>query len=146
MFTAFDDTPLDNIVWMPAHQGKGAAAIKAKSDDTPLTLVDIETNDMADRLAKRGVEDHRVPYRVRQEWQRCLKTATERAKWTARATREANNLPNFPYSDSESSRKAAEEARKRKLWDKADGTIQPKAPARKIAVVARPPTLGDMRW
>ena len=114
---------------------------RTKSDGTPLTLQDIEANDMADGLAKRGVEDHRVPYRVRQEWERCMKTTTARAQWIARATREANNLPQFPFSDSESSRRAADEAKKKKLEAKSMGGEKSKL-VPKVAAFARSPALG----
>ena len=70
-----------------------------------------------------------------------MKTTTARAKWIARATREANNLPHFPFSDSESSRKAAEEARKKKLKAKAEGDGKSKPPL-KVAAFARSPALG----
>ena len=65
LFSAFDDAPPSSIIWMPAHQKEGAAAIRTKSDGPPLTMQDIEANELADGLAKRGVEDHRAPYRVR---------------------------------------------------------------------------------
>ena len=145
LFTAFDDTPVENIVWMPAHQDDGKAKVRTKSNGTPLTQQDIDANDLADRLAKRGIEDHRVPYRVRQEWLRCRETTMARAKWIARATYEANNLPAYPFSDSESSRKAAEEAKKKRARDIADGIIPPKAAktkGKKTTASARPPALG----
>ena len=43
LFSALDDTPTECLVWMPAHQGK--AAVRTKSDGTPLTQMDIEVND-----------------------------------------------------------------------------------------------------
>ena len=82
-----------------------------------------------------------MPYRVRQEWEHCMKVTTARAKWIARATREANNLPHFPFSDSESSRKAAEEARKKKLSAKAEGAADAR-PVLKVVAFARSPALG----
>ena len=113
-----------------------------ESDGTPLTEQDIETNGEADCLAKRGVEDHRVPYRVRKEWLRCMADTTSRAKWIARATKEANNQPEYPFSDSESSRRAAEEAKKKRARDIVDGTILAKTKGRKTTSSARPPALG----
>ena len=62
--------------------------------------------------------------------------------WIARATEEANNLPRFPFSDSEASRKAVDEAKKIKDRNKKskEGKL-PKNTCRKM-VVARPPSLG----
>ena len=138
LFTAFDDTPLEAIVWMPAHQIKGAADTRVKSNGAPLTRIDIEANGEADKLAKRAVEEHRVPFRLRDEWRRCHETTKQRAMWIARATVEANNLPNYPFSDSASSRPAAEEAKKLRLRVRAmKGPIETK-----MFAVARPPTLG----
>ena len=82
-----------------------------------------------------------MPYRVRQEREWYMKTTTARAKWIARATREANNLPRFPFSDSESSRKAAEEAKKKKLRATAEGGGKSK-PVPTVAAFARSPALG----
>ena len=79
IFAALDDTPLENLIWMPAHQKMSAAGVKAKGNNEPLTEVDIEGNDLADRLAKRGVEDHRVPFRLRDEWKKCLEECKARA-------------------------------------------------------------------
>jgi hypothetical protein len=70
-----------------------------------------------------------------------MEMTTARAKWVARATREANNLPQFPFSDSESSRKAAEEARKKKLSAKAEGAADSR-PVLKVVAFARSPALG----
>ena len=97
LFTAFDDTPPESILWMPAHQTKGAATVRCKSNGSPLTQVDIEANAEDDRLAKRGVEDHRVPHRVREELKACSENTKRRATWVARATMEANNLRQFPF-------------------------------------------------
>ena len=70
-----------------------------------------------------------------------MKATTARAKWIARATREASNLPHFPFSDSESSRRAADEAKKKKLEAKAMGGEKSKL-LPKVAAFARSPALG----
>ena len=140
IITATDDTPADCIIWMPAHQHPEAAGNKGKSNNELLTLLDIESNDEADKPAKRGVEDHRVPYMVRQEWKRCYDEAKSRAMWIGRATSLANNLPTFPFSDSSSSRAAAELARKARMQAKHArlyGVTLAKPP-----VIARSPALG----
>ena len=56
LFATFDDTPADMIIWMPSHVGKAGEVTRYKSDGTALTQLDVEANDMADRLAKKGVE------------------------------------------------------------------------------------------
>ena len=53
LFTAFDDTLTDMLIWMPSHQGNADDAARCKSDGAPLSQVDVDTNDKADRLAKR---------------------------------------------------------------------------------------------
>lgn len=89
-------------------------------------------------LAKRGVGEHRVPFRVGDELRRCQEMTKQRAMWIARAAVEANSLPNYPYSDSESSRQAAEVAKR--LKEQADAKLKP-AEAKRL-VGARPPVLG----
>ena len=142
LFAALDDAPTDHIIWMPAHQVDWSRQARAKGDGSPLTQLDIDTNDMADRRAKRGVEEHRVPFKIRQEWQRCMDVTRTRAKWIGRVTHEANNLPAYPFSDSESSRRAAEEAKKQRARGMADGTLLAKVRAKKGIAVSRPPALG----
>ena len=142
LFAVFDDIAAELLIWMPAHQGNAKGATRCKSDGTALTQLDVETNDLADRLAKRGVEEHRVPYRVRKEWERCLAEATARARWIARATHEANNMEAYPFSDFESSKKAAEEAKRKRRDDIANGTICVQPRGRKANVDPRPPSLG----
>ena len=122
ILAALDDTPLEKVIWMPAHQPMSAAGVKAKGNNEPLTELDIEGNDQADKLAKRGVEDHRVPYRVREEWRRCMEECKARAMWIARATVLANNLPSFPFSDSGSSRAMADKAKAERLRKKEVGS------------------------
>ena len=70
IFNAIEDLPLERIVWMPAHHGAKAIGKRAKSDGTLLTAEDVKWRDAADTLAKRGVSDHRVPFKERQAWQR----------------------------------------------------------------------------
>ena len=112
IFAAIDDLPLEFIIWMPAHQGKKAIGKRLKSDGTYLTAEDVEFNDYADRWAKRGVSDHRVPFLAREAWRRCLEEVKSRAMWIGRVNSLANNLPTPPYSDSCSSRAAAEKSRR----------------------------------
>ena len=57
-----------------------------------------DCNEEADKLAKRGVEDYRVPFMVRQEWKRRLDETKDRARWIGRANAQANNLPRLARS------------------------------------------------
>ena len=107
-----------------------------------MTRIDIEANGEADELAKRAVEEHRVPFRLRDEWRRCHETTKQRAMWVARVAVEANNLPYYPFSDSESSRMAADEAKRLKAKEKAREELTDMPTDMKKMVVARPPTLG----
>ena len=79
LFNAIDDLPLERIIWMPAHQAARAIGSKVKSGGTYLTAKDVKWNDVADKLAKRVVEDHRVPHMVRKVWQTCLDEVKPRA-------------------------------------------------------------------
>ena len=60
-----------------------------------------------------------MPFRVREEWRICYKTTKQRAMWVARAATEANNLLQYPYSDSESSRRTVDEAKRIRAKNKA---------------------------
>ena len=42
LFNVIDDLPLDQLIWMPAHQKAGAIGVKAKSDGKSLTARDIK--------------------------------------------------------------------------------------------------------
>ena len=139
LFSATDDLPFEKIVWMPAHQGKKAIGKRTKSDGTYLTAEDVEFNDYADRYAKRGVEDHRVPVMVRDSWRRCLEEVKSRAMWIGRVNSLANNLPVPPYSDSCSSRAAAEKSKRAKTRARLAALLGDVA---KPPVTARPPLLG----
>ena len=115
IFTALDDTRLEKLIWMPAHQTMAAVGVRAKGNNEFLIALDLETNDLADRLAKRGVEDHRVPFLIRDKWKLGMEVTKARAMWIGRAASMANTLPNFPYSDSSASRVAADRARMERL-------------------------------
>lgn len=136
LFAALDDTPVESIVWMPAHQADGMAGKLARSDGKWLTADDIRGNREADVLAKRAVEEHRVPKLTRNQWTASIAETKARAKWIARATYLANNLEAYPFSDSEASRRAADLAQAKR-------TREGKKPKRlKPAAIARPVALG----
>lgn len=67
MHAALDDVPKEAMIWMPAHMKPGACGKAVRGDGFLLEEVDVEANDAADKLAKRAVEKHRVPLRIRAE-------------------------------------------------------------------------------
>lgn len=85
-----------------------------KSDGSLVTREDIALNDLADRLAKKAVEAHRVPQGEIEAWKAKMAEVKERAMWIGVATFEANSSKTFPFTDSESSRWKADAARRRR--------------------------------
>lgn len=66
VMNVFEDTPAENMVWMPAHKSKQAAGHFRCSNGGFITEIDIRGNAEADRLAKLAVMEHRVgPSEVR---------------------------------------------------------------------------------
>ena len=65
MMHALDDTPPEAVIWMPSHVGENGVGKEIRGDGFLLQSIDVLTNDVADRYAKRAVEAHRVPYRIR---------------------------------------------------------------------------------
>ena len=63
-----------------------------------------------------------MPFKLREEWKRCMQECRDRAIWIARATVLANNLPHFPFSDSGSSRASADKMKAEKLKRKELGS------------------------
>ena len=70
------------------------------------------------RGAKEGVEEHRVPQAVVQEWYEIEKEGKKKAMWIGKATTLANNLPEFPYKDNEAARWKANKAKDGKKANK----------------------------
>jgi hypothetical protein len=97
---------------MPAHLKRSEVGIITKSDGSVVTLEDIDGNDLADRLAKRAVEAHRVAPEDVAAWKVQFAVAEARAKWIGIATYEASNHPTFPFRDSEAARWRAEAAKR----------------------------------
>ena len=91
---------------MPAHLTKVDLALgtATKSDGSLVIARDIWANDVADRLAKLGVEVHRVPGEEVRRWRAAFIAAKARAKWIGIATQAAGNHSQFPFRDSEASR------------------------------------------
>ena len=65
LHTALDGEDGQRVGWMPAHLTKADLALgkATKSDGSLVNAVDVWANDVADKLAKLGVEYHRVPAR-----------------------------------------------------------------------------------
>ena len=61
MFAAFDGTPSQSMVWMPAHLTEEHIQVAVLGDASLLTEVDLRGNARADQYAKSAVEAHRVP-------------------------------------------------------------------------------------
>ena len=120
--TALEDTAPDTVGWMPAHMEYEHIGIALKSDGTLITLADWRANALADELAKRAVELHRVPASEVKIWKKEANKVEQRAVWLAQATALANNFTAFPYRDSEAARWRAMAAARRRL-DKRNGSM-----------------------
>ena len=79
-------------------------------------------NGVADTYAKRAVEAHRVPYRVRQEIKDYNELTIMNAMWVGRATVLANQSGSLPERDSEASRERALQAAREKRKQKLEGS------------------------
>ena len=84
---------------MPAHLKEADLrhAMATKSNGSRITKVDVRSNDLVDRLAKKAVEAHRVPQGEVQAWKADMARVKERAKWIGVATYEANSSKAFPF-------------------------------------------------
>ena len=87
------------VGWMPSRLTKSdlTHAVAKKSDGTLVNKVDLWANDVADKLAKFGVEHHRVPREEVKRWKAALSMAKARAKWIGMVTHAANNHPTYPF-------------------------------------------------
>ena len=117
MHDSLDDTPADAMMWMPSHATVADIGTKCRGDGFLLTLQDRESNDAADRHVKRGVEHHRVPFRIRMAVAAHDQLVADNAMWIARATVVANQQAVQPFRGTEASRERAAKAAavKRKL-------------------------------
>ena len=70
LHTALEGVDGKVVGWMPAHLTKADLALgtATKSDGSLVSATDIMANDVADRLAKLGVEHHRVPQEEVRRW------------------------------------------------------------------------------
>ena len=115
LIPALEDTDHSRLLWMPAHKSAAHVGVAQLSDGTFLTADDVFANDAADTHAKAAVEKHRVTRADVACWKDATARANMRAMWLARATVLANNIPEYPFSDSEAARWRADEAKRNKL-------------------------------
>ena len=108
ILNTFDDDATPYLIWMPAHKKDQAAGTLTVGNGEPLTLTHIRGNRAVDAQAKMAVTEHRSDARTVQEWNTTHENIRRRAKWVARATVLANNLPDAPFRDTEASRAAAD--------------------------------------
>ena len=86
MFAALEGTEAAAMVWMPAHTDEADVGRLDLGDGSKLTHLDRKGNSEADRLAKLGVEAHRVPEQVCDRVNELNKVVEKTARWVARAT------------------------------------------------------------
>ena len=84
---------------MPPHLEETELGMATRSDGNLVTRRDLQGNKLADELAKRGVEFHRVGAADVKLWRDQMQKAECRAKWIGIATHEANNFEQYPYKD-----------------------------------------------
>ena len=100
---------------MPSHLTGAEIGLATKSDGSKVNLRDLWGNRLADGLAKRAVEVHRVDAADVRIWRGELRKAEGRAKWIGTATHEANNHEQYPFRNSEAAKWRAETAKRNKL-------------------------------
>lgn len=110
MLVALDDVPKESVIWMPPHLKPGTCGKAIRGDGFLVEEIDVEANDVADKLAKRAVEKHRAPKMIRNQISKQGELVTASAKWIARATAIANDQPGDPARDTEASKAKAAQA------------------------------------
>ena len=97
---------------MPVHTSAASVGVAKLSNGQALTELDRRANAQADVLAKKAVEEHRVPEKIRERMAQQLQLGIQTVKWIGRATHLANNFPEDPHRDT-STTKAATAASRR---------------------------------
>ena len=95
MHVAIEETDPVCFGWTPAHLGKDDVGRARKGDGAVVTAVDKQSNDLADGLAKEGVEFDRVLQSDLHRWEDQMARVKARAIWIGRATHDANNRTCF---------------------------------------------------
>ena len=119
--TALEGATTGLVGWLPAHLTANELGVARKSDGSLVLPEELEANDLADQLAKRGAEFHRVAKSDVDAWAEAAEKMEKRAVLIAKATYLANNRPSFPQRDSEASRWKADAAARRRR-EKKQGT------------------------
>ena len=98
LLIGLEDAPSDAVGWMPSHLMIKDLNLQlaTKSDETLVGRMDLEGNKLADELAKRGVEFHRVTTSDVKIWREHIERGRTRAMWIGIATAEANDFASFP--------------------------------------------------
>ena len=97
LHTALVDARPGVIGWLPSHLTNNELGRANKSDGTLVLVEELAANDLADKLAKRGVEFHRVAPTDVKQWEAKAAIVEEGAIWAAKATVLANNSTRFPF-------------------------------------------------
>eukprot|EP00929_Paragymnodinium_shiwhaense_P102607 TRINITY_DN65803_c0_g1_i3.p1 TRINITY_DN65803_c0_g1~~TRINITY_DN65803_c0_g1_i3.p1 ORF type:complete len:967 (+),score=210.69 TRINITY_DN65803_c0_g1_i3:52-2952(+) len=134
LFAALDSTPPEAMVWMPAHTTEADVGRAELGDGSLLSAQDRWANAEADKLAKKAVEQHRVPKHLRDELKKREELVESTARWVAMATWAAGSQAEFPFRDTDASRTAA-----RRLPSEDSGA---KRKQKSKVVVLRPVALG----
>ena len=111
-------TPPVDCAWMPAHTAAAAVGRRVMSNGVPLTARDRLGNELADKLAKEAVEQHRVPAVVCEAIRDQERAVEDMARWVARVTVAATGHGPAALRDSDSApagrRRGAAPARRRR--------------------------------
>ena len=135
MFTAIDDTPASAFVWMPAHTREHEVGRVLLGNGQPLTAIDRNSNELADRYAKQAVLEHRIRQDIRIQVRELDRLVVDTAKWLGMVTYQANHYGQPPMRDSEASRQRAARAGRA-------GPCGQRAWRKPMVASARPPALG----
>ena len=111
---ALEDSSPKVVGWMPSHLTLKDLdfQLAVKSDGSLVNERGLQGNKLADELAKRGVEFHRVASSDVKNWRAKIEEVKNRAMWMGTATVEANGFASFPFKDSEASRWKADAAQR----------------------------------
>ena len=146
LMAQLDDTPPDNIDWMPAHSTKEQVGTVMRGDGKLMTEVDRRANEQADILAKRGASLHRVPITEVDAWKRHFKMVKNIAVWIGQVTAAANRWRAIPFRDSEASRWKAGAAARARLARKGLKRLKNKRQKATVHKLARQLGGRNLQW
>ena len=112
MLEAWDDLDPEEVVWMPAHTTASSVGVATLSNGAQLTELDRRGNAQADMLAKKAVEEHRVPEAILATLRQQHALAQQTVKWIGLASHLANNFEEAPYRDTSVTKTGTHMARK----------------------------------